>query len=483
MKSYGGLDEWLFQSDVPTLKSYYKLNILPNTEFAYQVKKLSTIPLKIGKDEPGVVSFEMQNIPSLNDEAFMDARKDNLQRVTFQLAAQNIRGFKSKYLESWDDVARQLLDNEALGGQLKKSLSGTDDFIKRTKTIASETERIQAVYSYVQQHMGWNGYSSKYSSDGIKKAWDKQKGTNGEINLIFINLLREAGIDAVPLLASDRAYMKVDLSYPFLEQFNKVVTYVFLADRKMVIDASDDDTPIYLVSKNILNTYAYILDKKRKGVIYVENTRNYYDNHISIFSTLSPEGILDGSATIRSKDYARLDRKYNYKKLTPAQFSERYYLQNNTDLKTDSLVVSNIDNDSLALVQNFAFKQTLNNSGEYAFLNYHYFTGLDKNPFTTPNRFSDINLGYPRKFSVTQTVELPANIMVDALPKNITMTTPDTSLVMKRIIRQDGSSLICQLQLEVIKTYFEKEEYPYLKEFYKKLYGYLDEQIVLKQKK
>jgi hypothetical protein len=417
------------------------------------------------------VSFEMQNIPSLNDEAFMDARKDNLQRVTFQLAAQQRDGFKNNYLSSWDDVARVVLDYDELGGQLKKSLPGTDPFVKSTKAISSETERIRTVYSYVQQHMGWNGYSSKYSPDGIKKAWDKQSGTNGEINIIFINLLREVGIDAVPLLASDRAHMKVDLSYPFLDQFNKVVTYVFLADKTMVIDASDFNTPFYLVPRGILNTYAYIVDRKRKGIVFVENTSNFYDNHISVFSMLTPEGVLDGSATIRSKDYARLERKYNYKKLSTAQFAEKYYLVNDTDLKTDSLVVSNIDKDSLTFDQAFAFKQTLNNSGEY------------KNPFTTPNRFSDINLGYQSKFTFLQTLELPANIVVDAIPKNITMTTPDTSLILKRYISVEGNQLVCQLKLEVLKTYYEKEEYPYLKEFYKKLYAYLDEQIVLKQKK
>jgi hypothetical protein len=479
MKSYGGLDEWLFQSDVPTLKSFYKLNILPNTEFAYKVNKLSTIPIKIGKDEPGIVSFEMQNIPSLNDEAFMDARKDNLQRVTFQYAG----GRNSKYISSWDDVAKEMLDSDGLGAQLKKSIPGTEEFIKATKAIASETERLQAVHSYVQKRIGWNGINSKFSSDGIKKAWEKQKGTNGEINLIFINLLKEVGIDAVPLLASDRNYMKVDLSYPFLDQFNKVVAYVFLAGKNMVIDASDDYTPLHVAPRSLLNTYAYIIDKKRKGVIYIENTSNSYANHINIFSVLSPEGVLDGSATIISKDYARLERKYDYNKSTPSQFSEKYFLLSSTDLKTDSLVVANIDKDSLPLEQQFTFKQTLNNSGEYAFLNYHYFTGLGKNPFTSTNRFSDINLGYQRKFTVTETVELPANLVVDALPKNITMTTPDTSLLLRRIIHVEGNQLICQLQLEILKTYYEKEEYVYLKEFYKKLYAYLDEQIVLKQRK
>jgi hypothetical protein len=37
MKHYGGLDKWLFQSDIPTIRSCYKLEVLPNTNFSYLI--------------------------------------------------------------------------------------------------------------------------------------------------------------------------------------------------------------------------------------------------------------------------------------------------------------------------------------------------------------------------------------------------------------------------------------------------------------
>src|SRR4030095_16959955 len=43
MKHYGGLDEWKFQSDLPTLKSSFLLQIIPGREFAYTVQKNNTI--------------------------------------------------------------------------------------------------------------------------------------------------------------------------------------------------------------------------------------------------------------------------------------------------------------------------------------------------------------------------------------------------------------------------------------------------------
>lgn len=100
----------------------------------------------------------MQNIPALRYEAYMDSRRDNLQHVTFQLSAMNTNGFKEKYINSWDEAARELLSTPELGGQLNKSLYSTDDFIKAAKNISDLAERTKAVYAFVQQKISSNGF-------------------------------------------------------------------------------------------------------------------------------------------------------------------------------------------------------------------------------------------------------------------------------------------------------------------------------------
>jgi hypothetical protein len=68
MKNYGGLDEWVFQADIPTIRSRYHLFILPNTEFTYQVSKLPIIPINVKRlPMDGSVVFEMEKIAGLRD--------------------------------------------------------------------------------------------------------------------------------------------------------------------------------------------------------------------------------------------------------------------------------------------------------------------------------------------------------------------------------------------------------------------------------
>jgi len=184
MENYGGLDDWLFQQNIPVLRSKYSVVIIPNYEFTYKVQKRDDYELKITPEKgTGRISFEMKNIPGLRDEPYMDARKDYLQRVIFQLSA--YKGtFSKKFTNTWPDMIRELNQNSNFGNQIGKNLSGSESFITALKTEVSQTSILHKVFDYVRTNIAWNGFTGIYSSDGIKSAWSKKTGHSGEINLI-----------------------------------------------------------------------------------------------------------------------------------------------------------------------------------------------------------------------------------------------------------------------------------------------------------
>lgn len=175
MRNYNGLEDWNFQEELPVLLSKYTLIILPNAEFSYAVNKAPEMKITV-KDEKskGGVYFEMQNIPGLGNEPYMDARRDYLQKVFFQLSGYNRGDGKRNYMTSWDEVIRELNMASEFGGQLDKNIPGTDDFIKQAKALSLPEDRMKAVFSYVRNNMSWNSLYSKYSIDGIKSAWQKK---------------------------------------------------------------------------------------------------------------------------------------------------------------------------------------------------------------------------------------------------------------------------------------------------------------------
>ena len=124
MKHYGGLDEWKFQSDLPTLKSNFLLQIIPGREFAYTVQKNNTISIFVKPmPDQGRIYFEMNNVPALRIEPYMDAPRDYIQKVMFQLSGYTtIYGSKQSVKATWKDLAYDIMSEKYFGSQLDKDL-------------------------------------------------------------------------------------------------------------------------------------------------------------------------------------------------------------------------------------------------------------------------------------------------------------------------------------------------------------------------
>ncbi len=495
MKHYGGLDDWTFQEELPVIKSRYSLTILPNYEFSYLFKKSPSLPADVKQDPAsGQIHFAMNNIPGLRNEPYMDARKDYLQRVTFKVASyQRATGYgyssststvdKTNYSSSWEQVIKEVSLVKSIGGQLNKNLDHTDDFIKSLKTVASNAEKIKSVVNYVRMNMTWNGITSNHSPDGIKNAWNKKNGTDGEINLVLVNLLRQAGFDAFPLLVSERRNGRVEADYPSVDQFNTIYAFLISDNRKFYLNANDKITPPGVIPEDILNTKALIIDRKSGGLIDVSDDILQSREATNIIATLSDEGKLSGRVYIRSVDYARVNRLKKYQ-----QNKERYvgqaFLKTASDIRVDSFEIKNEELDSAALEQKFVFELPVQETGGYLFVPLNLFTGFEDNPFVAENRFSQVNFGYQQSFSFNTIIRLPQNLVIDALPKPIKLVNENETIVCTRQISKDATKneIVARFDIQLKKSLYTVDEYYSLKEFYKKMFGLLNEQVVLKKK-
>src|SRR6476660_6111358 len=84
-KHYGGLRDWYFQSEIPVVKSSYRLRVVPGHEISYLVQYNPSYKVNVNRiNNDQSIKFEMNNIPALTDEPYMDAREDYVQKVIFQ---------------------------------------------------------------------------------------------------------------------------------------------------------------------------------------------------------------------------------------------------------------------------------------------------------------------------------------------------------------------------------------------------------------
>jgi len=329
--------------------------------------------------------------------------------------------------------------------------------------------------------MNWNGDETIYTDDGIKSAWDKKAGSNADLNFILIDLLRDAGLQAYPLLVSTKDHGSVNTLFPFLEQFNNTMACVFIDDKTYVLNAADKYNPANLIPYDVVNNEGFIVDATKGGWITLTDKKDLWKNVVSIFADITPDALMKGEATVSSFGYCKNPRVKTWQEDKPA-FKD-YFSKEYTGIKIDSIDVNNADNDTLPLEQKVDFSLPLNSSGEYKYFTLNLFQGLEKNPFIADQRQTDIDFNYKQSYTVVGSITIPDDYEFEDLPKNVIMRMPDSSIVLKRMMQADNGSLNIRITLDFFEPFYAANTYPLLQEFYKKLFTTLNEQVVIKKKK
>jgi hypothetical protein len=294
-------------------------------------------------------------------------------------------------------------------------------------------------------------------------------------------LLRKAGIEAYPLCVSTHEHGRVNMVSPDPSQFNAVDVLVIDGEQLYVLDATDRLTPYFLVPQNILNTEAYMIDKEKEGWVTISDGVRKEKTVVSVSASIDAEGKMSGESVVSSFEYAKVSR---IKKLSQGYktFRDAFFEANNNDFKMDSVKISHRDNDSLHLEQKFSFERKLSNSDGYTHFGINLFAGFDKNPFLSSTRSSDIDFGVLRSTTILGSYEIPEGFEFEELPKNTAMIMPDTSIVLRRIMQADGNQLSVRINVDFKRSLYYPAEYDEFKEFYKKLFAVLNEEVVIRKK-
>ncbi len=490
-KSYSPQMHWDFQSYLPVVRSSYLLQILPNAEFTYIVQKKSNYPITVRpQPDQGEIYFEMDNIPGLNEEPYMDAPKDYLQRVelqfsgysTVQSSGYGTTSSKQEVNTTWRALANDLESDKSFGGALKKGLTIPHDLDQLVAAQPTETGKLTVIYNYVRDNFTADEYYYGIYVDedkGLKTVWDDKKGFASEINFILLSLLRNYKIESYPLLVAERDFGKVDTLYPLVSRFNKTAAYAIADNNIYILDATQKYCPYWLTPFPLLNTYAFLVDRKKFQLFLIKSNEESYKNVVTIHAKLSEKGILSGTVNINSDEYARLVRSEGIRK-DEKKFIQKYLASSHEGIGIDSFHCENLSIDSLPLSENFLFTEDLNENGGFVLLNYNLFTGIEKNPFIKDERFTNIDFGFPYNVSVYEEIELPPNCKIDELPQNKKVISPHGDISVSRIIERKENKLVVSIQFMQTETLFSNQFYNVVKSTYQTAIDMLNEQIAIK---
>ena len=490
------LKDWYFQGNIPVKYSKYQLTIPKIFRFSVQTSVVDSmeenqevIDESILVDKGYVdtkslkVSYIMRKLPGIKDEPFTGASNDYMQRLNFQLTQIYYNDNRIEDISlNWRDVISDLLKRGDFGLQLQSNISSARLFVEEAKLITDAELKMKFIYNHVRKTINWNEEENYvYTDNGVAKTWENKSGNVADINLLLIKILNDAGIKATPILFSTHDHGLTTPLNPFINQFNTVMAYVFVNNKVFVLDATDKFINYKLVPEKIANTNGLILEGVNGTWKEIISGKNKYKVIAAVQGGIDTMGNMKGSALINCIDYAKAKRCQEWAK-NKEDFKNDYFITPYPALKIEDITINNVEADSLPLEQKIKFSSVLNSSGDYRFFSVNLFSGFNENPFIANSRIADIDFGVQQEYIIFGNFTIPSDYVFDAVPENITMTTPDNGIVFNRSIQVESNLLNVRMTIEFKKSIYPARFYAAFAAFYKKLFDKLNEQVVIKKK-
>jgi hypothetical protein len=270
---FRALDPWYFQTDLFTLKSSFTLVLAPGFTYSSLVKNIPSFE-KDPKVEDAMstqdklFTWTRTDLPPVTDEPYMSAVRDYLSSLYCQLVSYESPYFKQTFITGWADLGdffSKFVDDYAhKDNGVKEAVAAIID------PNASKSEsNARAIYRYVTQEIKTKSTGDWWTHDNLKEMLVDKFGTSDEKNVLLTKMLREAGIDAWPVMISTRSHGTFKPELYQLTQLNKVITYAVVDSTGIYMDASSRFCPYGSLPANSMSNAGLLLDGENSELVRI----------------------------------------------------------------------------------------------------------------------------------------------------------------------------------------------------------------------
>lgn len=499
------LQPWQFQGQYPRLWSEYTVN-LPEFFYyvtmnqgyqAYHIKdqKSSTDNFMLTDSRSagasdrynftaGVTEFRyvMKDVPALKQEQFTSTLENHIAKIEFQLAEYRYPLTQRNIMGTWNQVCDAMLKDEDFGLSLGRENPWLRDAVE--EAIGSATtpvEKARNIYYYVQRNFTCTNYGGKYLQQPLKTVLSKKSGTEAEINLLLVAMLRRAGLSADPVILSTRSHGYAYSLYPLLGKFNYVICQFNDGKSDYYLDASRPRLGFARLGYECYNGHARVIDKRATPLEF--SSESLKERKVtSVFLVSTPDGEFSGSIQqvpgYYESYWMRDQIKENGKEKLFTDFEKR--MNAKVEMNTVQIDSLNRFEDPISLRYNFSFK---NGNEDIIYLNPMLAEGYKENPFKSATRLYPVEMPYVKDETYLMQLQVPDGYVVDELPKQIMVKfNEQEDVVFEYLISESNGYISLRSRLSFKRAFFQPDEYATLREFFNLVVKKHNEQIVFKKK-
>jgi transglutaminase-like putative cysteine protease len=498
------LPEWKFQEEIPVRWSELRLAIPEFYDYVFltQGRQADISEHDETRDNfyvPGDATssggsfdakvtlgrYVMKDVPGLKEEAYITTMDDYYARMRFQLSSVKFpNGPLRPIMSTWPKVAEELLDRPDFGGQFLKKKNYDVVWSAAQSSLAGASapeEKIAALYKWINETFTLETMRGIYVSKSLNDCFEKKNGRAGELNLLMVALLKEAGIEAYPALTSTRSNGQLQPLYPILDQFDHVLAVAKVGEKSLFIDLGNACRPIGCPAVNSLNGSAWIVDKQKYQWVDVAPPVSS-DTWLLNFR-LDEEGGLAGNITLSCNGYSAVSERSDLEDHPTGDAFRKKLTGRFPDVSMDSLRFENADDLSkpLKVLVDCQLPNAATVAGDFIYLQPALLSDFLKNPFKIEQRTFPVDFPYPLKENVVLNVTIPDGYAVEALPEAVKMALENDGGRFQFNVSKTGNKLQFISNLQLNRLHFEPEEYAALRTFFGMVEEKMGEQVVLKK--
>lgn len=501
---------WEFQREIPVrwsefrakvpeyfhyksfLSGYLPVNIVESNQykdsFYWSQRGLSSsrtggIQKSSGRVEPLGTRYRwaMENVPGLREEAFVTTMRDYMAKLDFELSYTKFPGSAIKYFSnSWEKLNEEFVKDARFGKQLSNARYLKDVLPGIVTGAEEDLEKMTRITHYVKNNFHYNDKKRVYTENNLKKVFDAKEGNSADLNLLLVMMLREAGLQAYPVILSTRDHGRINPVVPMEKDFNYVVAYVKYGDQTILLDGTDPALPFNMLPFYCLNQQGRLISEEFTTWVPLLQGEMIKEAAQADLS-LSADGVFTGQLSLKHSGYGASMNRMSYIEDGEKEYLEETYGDKGWQIKEYTIENPETPSSDLSESIKLSIPQQVTVAGDLMYFQPLLLNVKKENPFKLDVRNFPVDFGCPRENMGMIKIKLPEGYEVEELPEQLAMSLPDQSGIFRYSVTQIGNELMVMNSLKISKPLYLPEEYLALKKFYELVVSKHAEQVVLKK--
>ena len=485
-------DDWYFPPTWRIQRDYFvhKAHYMFTPFYTNQVLSLWTVlppGISVNKDALGRYTLDMVDIPPAPSEEWMPPIASSLYRAEFYFRdSSNVDDFWQRVGNSWSkDVDQFAQPSSKIHAALIGIITASDSDLDKAKKIYSAVQALDNT-DYSREKSSAERKDLKLKT--VKHAedvWAEKSGTSTEIALLYLSMIRAAGLTGFAMRVVDRDQGLFAAGYMYSDQLDDTIVLLSLGGKEIALDPGEKMCPFQTVSWK--HSIATGLRQTANGsALATSAAQPYSANTVQRIAELNldPQGGINGNLRIiitgQEALYWRQKALENDESEVKKQFENWVsdMVPDGVTAQIDHFIALSDPESSLAAVVKVHGAAGTATS-KRLLLPGLFFETHGSHPFVTQDkRLTPVDMHYAELVSDDVTYELPAGLAIESAP--VPGKIPwEGHAVMLIKSKTDPTEVNITRTFARSFTFAHTEDYQALHDFYQKVAAADQQQLVL----